>query len=151
MSESSASKGGQELVTRAERGRFAVGVPSANPKGRPKRGETLAESWRRSTDWEKIRDRLEGIVLDQKARHADVIAAASELLDRSWGRAVAVHELAVTNGAAAPARDLSSMPLEQRRALLAQIRSLPIASEPHDEDEPNERNGAITESVASAT
>lgn len=102
MSQDSADKDGAKTVAvvRAEGGRFAVG--SAGGPGRPKRGQTLAEQWRRETDWPKLRARLESIVHDTKAKHADVVSAARELLDRSWGKAVASHELVVSQGEAGP-------------------------------------------------
>jgi hypothetical protein len=129
MSESSTGKAGQELV-RAERGRFAAGAPSANPAGRPKRGQTLAEQWRRETDWPKLRARLEGIVHDAKAKHADVIGAARELLDRSWGKPLTSHELHVSTGEPERQYNLDALSTDEIRLLLERIDAaeLPVGS-----------------------
>jgi hypothetical protein len=120
MSQSSASKAGSELVpVRGEHGRLAPGTPSLNPAGRPKRGQTLAEQWRRETNWPKLRARLEGIVYDEKAKHADVVAAARELLDRSWGRPLTTHDLTITTSNDTEQRyDVGALSTEEARRLL---------------------------------
>ncbi len=98
MSHDSTSKAGQELAARGERGRLVAGTPSLNPHGRPKRGQTLAEQWRRETDWPKLRARLEEIALDPKSKGADAVAAIRELADRAWGKPLSTTELRLQTG-----------------------------------------------------
>lgn len=132
MSNSSTPKDrSKTAITRAAGGRFAPGT-SAGP-GRPRKAETFAEQVRRRCRWPQIIDRLERIVLDEKSRPTDVIAAAHELLDRAWGKPPT--DLHITAGGASPlSRDLSAVPLDERRELLAKIRALPYACEPDGSD-----------------
>lgn len=120
MSDSLTAATGQEAA-RDERGRFRAGGPSANPGGRPKRGWSIAELVRRETDWHKLRERLEAIVHDPKAKHSDAIQAAVVLLDRGFGKPDQAHRLEVTRGdEAGDEADLSHLSDAELRAALAE-------------------------------
>lgn len=122
MSKASAEKDGEKRPTalaRAEGGRFAVGHKGG--PGRPKKGLSLAENWRRETDWQAVRERLEKIVTG-KSRDADAVAAARELCDRAWGKPLSSHELRVTQGAPEPSdgERLESMLTDAELAVIDQ-------------------------------
>ena len=136
MSNGSARKTGRELVARGDRGRLQPGTVSLNPKGRPRRGETRAEHVRRQVDWELVDARMIRIITNPKSKDHDAIAAWIALNDRGFGRPISSHELTIGVSSGVPSRDLSAMPLEERRALLAKIRALPLLTTASEEAEP---------------
>lgn len=105
-----------------------AGAPSLNPKGRPPRGQSLAERVRRRVDVDELIDGLANIAADPAAKHADRIAAAREILDRGYGKALAsidVHASAELGPSPElVAVRLAELPLERRAALLGEIRAL---------------------------
>lgn len=103
-----------------------AGGPSLNPAGRPKRGTSLAERVRWIVDPDEIVAFLLGVVRDGKAKLEARLVAASQLLDRGWGKPLSTVDLAITGTPNAPTRDFSGMSIEARRELLATLRALPI-------------------------
>ena len=71
-------------VERDERGRLLPGSKTLNPGGRPKAIAQLRELCQASTK-DAVRV-LRDIMLDEKAKKSDRIAAANSLLDRGYGR-----------------------------------------------------------------
>jgi hypothetical protein len=65
---------------------------SGNPRGRRPRGESLAEIFRRGTNFDEILEILLGIVRNG-SRARDRIEAARLVLDRSWGKAPVTVDL----------------------------------------------------------
>lgn len=124
MSQHSTSETRAEPV-RGERGRFAPGGPSANPHGRPKRGMSLAERVRHRADPDELVDFLIGVVRNEKAKLEARLEAARQLFDRGWGKPLASHEISVAVPGPAAGRDLSALPVDERRDLLAKLRGLP--------------------------
>lgn len=75
------------MASQKPRGGWAPGT-SGNPRGRPRLGDALAERVRRRVDLDKLIDVLYAQVDDRGIAPADRKAAAKELLDRGWGKAV---------------------------------------------------------------
>lgn len=73
-----------------------VGAPSINPRGRPKRGDALAEKVRAQTSGDDIIKFLLGVVNAPHCRMVDRIHAARELLSRGWGQPIATTEVDAT-------------------------------------------------------
>ncbi len=89
----SSTKAGDETVAldRDQRGRFAVG--RAGGPGRKPRGQTLAERARRIADPDELIEFLVSVVRSTKEKTTDRLAAAREVLDRGWGKALATVEI----------------------------------------------------------
>jgi len=123
MSDESVGETKSEPMPPKRRGNplMRAGAPSLNPHGRPKRGESIAELYRRCTDWEAVRARLEKIVTSPKTRDADAVAAARELCDRAWGRPLSSHELTVRQGEQDDERSFAHLSESRMRELLAEL------------------------------
>lgn len=72
------------------------GGPSLNPRGRPARGDALAEKVRAQTSGDDIIKFLLGVMNAPHCRMVDRIHAARELLSRGWGQPVQTTEVDAT-------------------------------------------------------
>jgi hypothetical protein len=91
------------------------GAASLNPRGRPPRGTSLAERVRAAIDPGEIIDFLDSVWRDSQHRIETRVAAASQVLDRGWGRPMQSVELDATFTAAAalPANWATMTPVER--------------------------------------
>ncbi len=108
------------------------GAPSLNPSGRPKGAAGLARYIAEQTrDGQELVDRLLEMVRSKKAAARDVATATFALLDRLAGRPMQPSELALTGTLATPSNvfDWSRIPIDERRALLARLRTEPNSAD----------------------
>jgi hypothetical protein len=75
---------------------------SGNPKGRPRRGDTLAEAVRQAVDPGEVASFLAAVMRDPTAPLVQRLAAAGQLADRGWGRPLTTSEVSVFREAEAP-------------------------------------------------
>src|SRR5262245_52049180 len=69
------------------------GGPSLNPRGRPKRGDALAERVRAAVDPDELIATLKQLASNPGAKAEVRLKAIAELLDRGWGKAIATTEV----------------------------------------------------------
>jgi hypothetical protein len=105
------------------------GGPSLNPKGRPRAGLALAERIRERLDPDTLLNLAMRVAEDETLSDARKIEILLPLYDRGYVKppttiAAQVHTTS------SPSRDYSQVPLEERRALLEQIRSLGRVTDP---------------------
>ena len=99
---------------------------SGNALGRPKGAAGLARFIGEQTkDGHELVDRLLALSRSESAPVRDVLAATMALLDRLAGKPMQPSELALSTGTPTLARDWASMPLGERRELLARLRAVP--------------------------
>ena len=100
---------------------------SGNASGRPKGAAGLARYIaERTKDGHELVDRLLALSRSESAPVRDVAAATLALLDRLVGKPMQPAELALsTTGTPVPGRDFSSLPIDERRELLARLRAVP--------------------------
>lgn len=73
------------MSIRRHDGLFKPGT-SGNPRGRPPKGESLAEIVRRTVDPHELAQILLSIARNTEAKNSDRIAAVQAIADRGWGR-----------------------------------------------------------------
>ena len=107
---------------------MAKGAPSLNPRGRPRVGDSLANAFRQKFSPERIVELAEKLA--ESAESEQVRLSALQLIaERAHGKVVTTIDASITAEGAAPSRDWSSMPLDERRELLARIRAVPELTE----------------------
>lgn len=100
------------------------GGPSLNPKGRPRSGLAFAERVRERIDPDMIIDLAVRVAADETLSPERRLEALWPLIDRGFIKpptTIAAQVQTVTSS-----RDWSQVPLEERRALLSQLRGAPI-------------------------
>ena len=88
-------KNSAEQPRKATAGSWKAGQ-SGNSRGRPKLGHALAEQVRALCDPTEIAAFLVSVMKGPHWRIADRMAAAKELLDRGWGKAIVTSEIDAT-------------------------------------------------------
>lgn len=101
-----------------------AGAPSLNPKGRPPVGESLATAYREKWPPEKIVEHV-GKLATGAASEQVRLQALQMIAERTAGKVVTLIDATTRDGAATPERDWSAVPIERRRALLAELRGVP--------------------------
>jgi len=98
---------------------------SGNVLGRPKGAAGIARYIGEQTkDGHELVDRLLVLSRSESAPVRDVAAATMALLDRFAGRPMQQGELLLsTTGTPVPGRDFGSLPIDERRELLARLRA----------------------------
>jgi hypothetical protein len=116
-----------EAIEAKRRGnpRMVKGAPSLNPAGRPRVGESLAEAVRNACSPDELAAKM--LSLADGAESEQVrYSALAWLAERGHGKVTQSIDASI-NASAAPRRDLSVLSLDERRAMLEKLRSLPEA------------------------
>jgi hypothetical protein len=128
------------VVKRGKDGRWLPGHSPKPGPGRPTGFAGLARKIRDATgDGQELLEIALEIARDKKAKHRDRIAAVQLLCDRGWGKplqSVELHAAISTTGAALPTADITALPLERQRELLAildEAKQLAGVSKPEDD------------------
>jgi Family of unknown function (DUF5681) len=104
---------------------------SGNPRGRPRAGLALAERIRERLDPDIVIDLALRLAADESIELDKRLAALLQLADRGFIKPPLTMAAQITTTNDAP-RDLSTIPLEVRRAMLAALRDAPRLAEPSD-------------------
>jgi hypothetical protein len=97
---------------------------SGNPKGRPRTGLALAERIRERLDPDIITDLAERVAADETLSPQARIEILIPVYDRGFLKPPTTFAGKVETSSTTPKRDWSQVPLEERRALLAQLRGV---------------------------
>lgn len=100
------------------------GGPSLNPHGRPRVGDSLANAVRQRFSPERIAE-LAGKLAESAESEQVRLSALQLLSERGYGKVVSVVDATISSAHAAPERDWSAMPIDERRELLARLRGVP--------------------------
>jgi hypothetical protein len=88
---------------------------SGNPKGRPRKGDALAEVIREKVDPQQLIDVALAVMADQKSPASVKLQAASFLAERGWQRPTQSHELLVSGAEDPEEEDLSRLTTAELR------------------------------------
>jgi hypothetical protein len=126
--------GSEKQISNRHPGMFRPGV-SGNPRGRPKRGASLAERIRETVDPNELIEFLLTTMRSPGVNRRERVAACQALFDRGWGKPLQSIELdaSLSNepahaGVQARLRHVSDEALEQALALLTGGTAAPVAA-----------------------
>ena len=98
---------------------------SGNPLGRPRHGLAFAERVRERLNPDTVIDLAMKVAEDETLSPAERLVALWPLVDRGVIKPPAGLDVAVTNGNATSGYDLGALSTDEKRDLLAKLRSLP--------------------------